>query len=118
MLHNLVDGKVDLSTSNRYISKEEAYGKYKHFLVDPGDFIIASSGIKVDYFDKKMGFVDETQTSFMYEPRVQIRFKTLDSNVLNIRYCMYYLQSFAFKEQLARQITGSAQLNFGPSHLK
>ena len=31
---------------------------------------------------------------------------------------MYYLKSFAFKEQLARQITGSAQLNFGPSHLK
>ena len=29
---NLVDGKVDLSTSSRYISEEEAYGKYKHFL--------------------------------------------------------------------------------------
>ena len=40
---NLVDGKVDLTTSSRYISKEEAYGKYKHFLVDQGDFIIASS---------------------------------------------------------------------------
>ena len=114
---NLVDGKVDLSTSNRYISKEEAYGKYKHFLVDPGDFIIASSGIKVDYFDKKMGFVDETQLPLCMNTST-IRFKTLDSNVLNIRYFMYYLKSFAFKEQLARQITGSAQLNFGPSHLK
>ena len=49
---NLVDGKVDLSTSDRYISEEEAYGKYKHFLVDSGDFIIASSGIQVDYFEK------------------------------------------------------------------
>ena len=29
---NLVDGKIDLSTSDRYISEEEAYGKYKHFL--------------------------------------------------------------------------------------
>ena len=25
---NLVDGKVDLNTSDRYISEEEAYGKY------------------------------------------------------------------------------------------
>ena len=46
---NLVNGKVDLSTSDRYISEDEAYGKYKHFLVDNGDFIIASSGIKVEY---------------------------------------------------------------------
>ena len=114
---NLVDGKVDLSTSSRYISEEEAYGKYKHFLVDPGDFIIASSGIKVDYFDKKMGFVDETQLPLCMNTST-IRFKALDSSVLNIRYFMYYLKSFAFKEQLARQITGSAQLNFGPSHLK
>ena len=54
---NLVNGSLDLSTSERYISEEEAYGKYKHFLCDEGDLIIASSGIKVDYFDKKMGFV-------------------------------------------------------------
>ena len=44
---NLVEGKVDISNSFRYISDEEAYGKYKHFMVDEGDFIIASSGIKV-----------------------------------------------------------------------
>ena len=56
---NFVDGKVDLATSNRYISSEEAYGKYKHFLVDAGDFIVASSGIQVEYFEKKMGFVNE-----------------------------------------------------------
>ena len=50
---NLIDEKVDISNTNRYISEEEAYGKYKHFLVDKGDLIIASSGIKVEYFDKK-----------------------------------------------------------------
>lgn len=101
---NLVDGKVNLATSSRYISEEEAYGKYKHFLVDQGDFIIASSGIKVDYFDKKMGFVDGTQLPLCMNTST-IRFKALDSKVLNIRYFMYYLKSFAFKKQLARQIT-------------
>ena len=114
---NLVDGKVDLSTSNRYISEEEAYGKYRHFLVDPGDFIIASSGIKVEYFDKKMGFVDKSQLPLCMNTST-IRFKSLDKNKLNIRYFMYFMKSNDFKKQLEKQITGSAQLNFGPSHLK
>ena len=114
---NLVDGKVDLSTSDRYISEEEAYGKYKHFLCDAGDFIIASSGIKVEYIDKKMGFVDENMLPLCMNTST-IRFKVLDENQLRIRYFMYYLKSGHFKEQLFRQITGSAQLNYGPSHLK
>lgn len=46
------------------------------------------------------------------------RFKVLDENQLRIRYFMYYLKSKHFKEQLTKQITGSAQLNYGPSHLK
>ena len=31
---------------------------------------------------------------------------------------MYFLKTDQFKQQLSREITGSAQLNFGPSHLK
>lgn len=114
---NLVDGKVDISNTSRYISKEEAYGKYKHFLVDEGDFIIASSGIKVEYFDKKMGFISADQLPLCMNTST-IRFKVLDNSKLDIRYFMYYLKSDEFKDQLSRQITGSAQLNFGPSHLK
>ena len=114
---NLVDGKIDLSTSDRYISEEEAYGKYAHFLVEDGDFIIASSGIKVEYFEKKMGFVSANQLPLCMNTST-IRFRTLDENVLNIRYFMYYVKSESFKLQLEKQITGSAQLNFGPSHLK
>ena len=114
---NLVNGKVDLSTSDRYISKEEAYGKYKHFLCDVGDFIVASSGIKVEYIDKKMGFIDESMLPLCMNTST-IRFKVLNENQLRIRYFMYYLKSQHFKRQLAREITGSAQLNYGPSHLK
>lgn len=114
---NLVDGEIDLSTSNRYISEEEAYGKYKHFLCDDGDFIIASSGIKVEYVDKKMGFIKESMLPLCMNTST-IRFKVLNEKQLNIRYFMYYLKSHHFKEQLARYITGSAQLNYGSSHLK
>jgi len=114
---NLQEGKVDLSTSDRFISEEEAYGKYKHFLVDDGDFIIASSGIQVDYFEKKMGFVSSSQLPLCMNTST-IRFKSLDNNRLNIRFFMYYLKTIQFKEQLSRLITGTAQLNFGPSHIK
>ena len=114
---NLVDGEVDLSNTNRYISEEEAHGKYKHFLVDEGDLIIASSGIKVDYFDKKMGFIKAEHLPLCMNTST-IRFKTLNADVLDIQYFMYFLKSESFKQQLAVQITGSAQLNFGPSHLK
>ena len=114
---NLVDGKVDLSTSDRHISENEAYGKYKHFLCDDGDFIVASSGIKVEYIDKKMGFVDKSMLPLCMNTST-IRFKVLNKEQLNIRYFMYYLKSRSFKSQLFKQITGSAQLNYGPSHLK
>lgn len=114
---NLVDGKIDLSTSDRYISEEEAYGRYRHFLCDEGDFIVASSGIKVEYIDKKMGFVEKSMLPLCMNTST-IRFKVLNQNQLRIRYFMYYLKSNHFKKQLARQITGSAQLNYGPSHLK
>ena len=114
---NFVEGRIDLSTSSRYISSEEANGKYKHFLVDEGDFIIASSGIQVDYFEKKMGFIRPEQLPLCMNTST-IRFKNLKPDELDMRYFMYYLKSNAFKNQLSRHIVGSAQLNFGPSHLK
>ena len=114
---NLVDGKVDLSTSTRYISEDEAYGKYKHFLCDAGDFVVASSGIKVEYIDKKMGFIEEAMLPLCMNTST-IRSKVINGDKLRIKYFMYYLKSQHFKEQLAKEITGSAQLNYGPSHLK
>ena len=114
---NFVEGRIDLSTSSRYISSEEANGKYKHFLVDEGDFIIASSGIQVDYFEKKMCFIRPEQLPLCMNTST-IRFKNLKPDELDMRYFMYYLKSNAFKNQLSRHIVGSAQLNFGPSHLK
>ncbi|CUQ12437.1 restriction endonuclease subunit S [Clostridium baratii] len=114
---NLQDGKLVLSNTDRYISEEEAYGRYKHFLVDDGDLIIASSGIKVEYFDKKMGFAEKSHLPLCMNTST-IRFKSLDIEELNIRYFAYFLKTNYFKKQIGRLITGSAQLNFGPSHLK
>src|SRR5690625_5399460 len=88
---NLQKGKVDLSTSERYISKEEAYGRYEHFLVDEGDLIIASSGIQISYFEEKMGFITKKHLPLCMNTST-IRFKTLNEKILNIRYFMYLLK--------------------------
>ena len=114
---NLVNGEVDLSNSNRYISQEEAYSRYKHFLIDEGDLIIASSGIKVEYLDKKVAFIKKENLPLCMNTST-IRFKVKNKNELDILYLSYFLKSKNFKNQISKLITGSAQLNFGGSHLK
>ena len=76
---NLKGGNIYLDNTDRYISEEEAYGKYSHFLVGEGDLIIASSGIKVEYFDKKMGFAKKEHLPLCMNTST-IRFKTLDDD--------------------------------------
>ena len=63
-----------------------------------------------------MGFIDESMLPLCMNTST-IRFKVKDPQKLRIKYFMYYMKSNHFKEQLFRYITGSAQLNYGPSHL-
>lgn len=114
---NLQEGKLDLSLTDRYISEEEAYGRYSHFLVDEGDLIIACSGIQISYFHEKMAFVKKSHLPLCMNTST-MRFKALNPQKLDINYFSYFLKNIFFKDQLQRLITGSAQLNFGPSHIK
>ncbi len=114
---NLVDNELILDNTDTYISKEEATTKYKHFLVDEGDLIIASSGIKVNYFHKKIAFAKRENLPLCMNTST-IRFKVLNKNQLSIKYFRYFLMTNFFTKQVQFHITGSAQLNFGPSHLE
>lgn len=114
---NINDSRINLNATKIYISEEEAYGKYKHFLVDEGDLVIASSGIVVDNFHNKIAFVEKDHLPLCMNTST-VRFKCLDKNETNINFFAYYLQTKHFKDQLRKLVTGSAQLNFGPSHLK
>lgn len=114
---NINFGNLNLDATKIYISEEEAYGKYKHFLVDEGDLLIASSGIVVNNFHNKITWASKEHLPLCLNTST-IRFKTLDPNVLDIRYFSYFLKTRLFADQLAKLITGSAQLNFGSSHLK
>jgi type I restriction enzyme, S subunit len=114
---NINDGLLDLNSTTKFISETEAYGKYKHFLVEEGDLLIASSGIVVDNFHNKITWAKSEDLPLCMNTST-IRFKTLDSNILDIGFFSYFLKTKLFTDQLRKLITGSAQLNFGPSHLK
>lgn len=114
---NIFKGEVNLETTERFISKSEAYGPYSHFLADDGDIVIASSGISVEKFEEKVAFIRKKHLPLCMNTST-IRFKSLDYTNKKISFLYYFLMTEMFKKQISSQATGSAQLNFGPAHLK
>ncbi len=114
---NINGGRINLSSTKIHLSEEEAYGKYGHFLIDDGDLLIACSGIVVDNFHNKIAFISKTDLPLCLNTST-MRFKALDEGIINLNFFKYFLQTNHFTKQLRKLITGSAQLNFGPSHIK
>ncbi|WP_417589139.1 restriction endonuclease subunit S [Pararhodobacter oceanensis] len=113
------DGSIDLSRTDRHLSEEEFESKYSHFSVDEGDLVIASSGISFDsdgYLRTKIGFIEVEHLPLCMNTST-IRFKATEG-VSCLRYLKHWFQSNEFRQQVSQRVTGSAQLNFGPSHLK
>jgi len=113
---NIENGKLLLDKTSRYISKNEAYGWYSHFLVDDGDILIACSGISVDKFHEKVTEANKSHLPLCMNTST-MRFK-IKSNKISKLYFFHFLKSNSFKQQIGGQATGSAQLNFGPFHVK
>jgi type I restriction enzyme S subunit len=112
-------GNIDLSKSDRCLSTEEARQKYSHFLVDAGDLVIASSGISFDtdgLLRTRGAFVDSSHLPLCMNTST-IRFKAKEG-VSDLEFLKFWFDSFEFRDQITRLVTGSAQQNFGPSHLK
>ena len=106
----LEDGRLITSKMSQ-ISKEEAYGKYSHFLLDADDYVVSSSGT--------LGRVATVQTEDLP--------CCLNTSVIRMRpandglergYLKYFLLSDYYKSQIFAFANGSAQLNYGPTHLK
>lgn len=110
---NLVGDYLDLSNTNRYILINEAESKYKHFLIEEGDIVVASSGNSWG----KVSIVLKENLPLLMNTSV-IRFKTRDKNILDTQYLYQFLKSHIFRKQIELLITGSAQPNFGPYHLQ
>jgi type I restriction enzyme S subunit len=111
---NIFRGVLNLDTTSRFISEKEAYGPYAHFMADTGDIVIASSGITIEKFHEKVAFVKDADLPFCMNTST-IRFKPFTS--LLPSFFFQFLTTDNFKRMIGGQATGSAQLNFGPSHI-
>jgi type I restriction enzyme, S subunit len=113
------EGQIDLDKTDRHLEEQEAFGKYKHFLADQGDLVIASSGISIDedgLLRTRGAFIEARHLPLCMNTST-IRFKP-KSGVSDLSYLRHWLQSPDFRVQITRLVTGSAQKNFGPTHLK
>lgn len=111
-VRNLVNGELYLDNTERHVSEEEVFEKYEHFLLNPDEIVMASSGVTWG----KTALVRSEHLPLMLNTST-IRFRSLDCQVLDQSYLLLFLNSELFTKQIERLITGSAQPNFGPSHL-
>ena len=107
----LVDGRLDVSSMNR-LDPLEVDEKYKHFLLDAGDYVVSSSGTI-----GRVAKVSEDDLPCMLNTSV-IRMRPKDGRLLDRRFLRYFLTSSLFQEQIHALASGSVQVNYGPTHLK
>ena len=112
---NIQEGKLDLENTDKFISEDEAFGWYSHFLVDENDILIACSGVSIDKFHEKVTVAKVFHLPLCMNTST-MRFK-VKKEYLDEGYFIQFLKSKRFKEQISGKATGSAQLNFGPSHV-
>ena len=109
---NIVNGELDINNTSRYLDESEVNKKYKHFLLDEGDLVMSSSGVTWG----KIAYVESNDLPLCLNTSI-IRLKPKSKEIRH-SFIFYFIQSRAFKSQIKKLITGSAQPNFGPSHLK
>lgn len=108
---NLENGYLNLERTDRYISLDEFNRMYQHFEIDDKDILVASSGNSY----AKVAVVRTEDLPLVMNTSV-IRFKPLKD--LDYNLLLMFLKSNYFKDQIDLLITGGAQPNFGPVHLK
>ncbi len=112
-------GRLNLEKTDRYLDQSEVSERYSHFLIDEGDLVIASSGISFDedgLLRTRGAFVSKEHLPLCLNTST-IRFKSKEG-LSDSSYLKHWLDSHAFRKQITKLVTGSAQQNFGPSHLK
>lgn len=100
---------INLDNANQ-ISKEEAFGKYSHFLLREDDIVVSCSGTL-----GRSAIVRKNHLPLCLNTSI-IRFSPLLLQDCSFLYG--YLHSKEFLDYQAQFATGSAQVNFGPMHLK
>ena len=111
-VRNIVDSELDLSNTERHLDPQEVKDKYSHFLLDEGDLVMSSSGVTWG----KIAYVRREHLPLCLNTSM-IRLRPARPTVVH-SFVEAFVQSESFRRQMLRLITGSAQPNFGPSHLR
>ena len=90
------DGYLDTSIA-QFISSDEVENKYKHFLLNDGDYVLSSSGSI-----GRIAVVRRYDLPLLLNTSV-IRFRTLDESILDMKYLFYFLQSEQFFGKIFEQ---------------
>jgi type I restriction enzyme S subunit len=110
-IRTMVNERIDLSKC-KYLNPSEVQAKYGHFLLDEDDLILSSSGSI-----GKTARICKEDLPLMLNTSV-IRFRTLNKNILSNDFLYLFLKSDFLYKQIESMKTGTAQYNFGPTHLK
>lgn len=110
-VRNIVEGELVLDNTSRYLETAEVQKKYAHFLLDEGDLVMSSSGVTWG----KIAYVKSEHLPLCLNTSM-IRLRPTDGRTTHA-YIRAFVESESFRRQITRLITGSAQPNFGPSHL-
>ena len=108
---NLENGVLNLDRTDRHISIPLFSRMYQHFAIDANDIVMASSGNSYS----KTAVVREQDLPLVMNTSV-IRFKP--QKLYDYGFLWAILNAPLFKNQIDLMITGGAQPNFGPYHLK
>lgn len=100
---------LSLNTANK-ITKEEAFGKYKHFQLAENDIVISTSGTL-----GKTAIVRQEHLPLCLNTSV-IRFRPIE-NISTFTF-LYGFVKTQLQIELDARASGSVQRNFGPTHLK
>jgi len=103
------NGDLKLDTANK-LTREEAFGKYVHFQLSVDDIVISTSGTLGRY-----AFIRNSHLPLSLNTSV-IRFRKIEG-ISTLHYIAGYVET-KLQRELEMRATGSAQLNFGPMHLK
>ena len=103
------NGDLTLTTANK-INKEEAFGKYKHFQLEEDDIVVSTSGTL-----GRFAFVRKEHLPLSLNTSV-IRFRPI-KNKSTLGFITGFVEN-QLQHELEIRASGSAQRNFGPTHLK
>lgn len=103
------NGDIDIKSAN-FINQEDVDKKYQHFLLMDKDLVISTSGTL-----GRNAIVRQSHLPLLLNTSV-IRFRPVDK--VSYPFMYQYLNSELFLSEQSAMASGSAQVNFGPIHLK